>query len=93
MGRRCTLSVKWECNFFEENIQIFSDIDALAVSMSEKFLRSFFQKATVFSQRECNLSSQMHNFENGFLLCEHFFFLVGTKLVIVTEQVQDRMNA
>ena len=35
--------------FSKKNIKIFSGIDALAVSMPEKFLRSFFQKATVFS--------------------------------------------
>ena len=32
--------LKWECNFSEGKItKIFSDIDALAVSMSEKLLR------------------------------------------------------
>ena len=37
-------------DFFRRKItKTFSDIDALAVSMSEKFLRSFFQKATVLS--------------------------------------------
>jgi len=34
--------------FFEENYQIFSDIDALAVSMSEKFFAQLsFKKARI----------------------------------------------
>jgi len=39
---------KGRTDFFRRKItKIFSDINALAVLMSEKFLRSFFQKATV----------------------------------------------
>ena len=40
MGKKCSLLFKWDARTIsEENIQIFSDIDALAVSMSEKLLR------------------------------------------------------
>ena len=38
---------KGNATFSEGKLPIFSDIDALAVSMSEKLLRSFSRKATV----------------------------------------------
>ena len=46
--------------FPKENYQTFCDIDALAVSMSEKFLRSFFLKSAylLFSENELYLSPQ-----------------------------------
>ena len=55
MGKKCSLLFKWDARtIFEENIQIFSDIDALAVSMSEKFFAQLsFKKARVpyFNER------------------------------------------
>ena len=48
VGRKCTLSLKKVARTLSEgNTQLFCDIDTLAVSMSQKLLRSFSRKATL----------------------------------------------
>ena len=55
MGRKCTLLLKeGTLTFFRRKTnKLFCDIDALAVSMSQKFLRSFFLKSAFSFLSRC----------------------------------------